>query len=59
VTAMLAATGRVDSDRTLILRTASNYDLPPPGMTAAQNPARNSGRQYTGYLPALESAWRR
>jgi len=31
---------------------------PPPGMTAAQNLARNTRRQYVGYLPALESAWR-
>jgi purine nucleoside permease len=27
-------------------------------MTAAQNLARNTGRQYAAYLPALESAWR-
>jgi purine nucleoside permease len=55
---MLAKGGRVDWNRIMILRTASNYDQPPPGMTAAQNLARNAGRQYAGYLPALESAWR-
>jgi purine nucleoside permease len=27
-------------------------------MSAAENLARNSGRKYAGYLPALESAWR-
>src|SRR5580658_10239502 len=42
----------------MVLRTASDFDQPPPGMTAAQNLARNTGRQYVGYLPALESAWR-
>jgi purine nucleoside permease len=55
---MLAKAGRVDWNRILVLRTASDFDQPPPGMTAAQNLARNSGRQYVGYLPALESAWR-
>ncbi len=55
---MLAKAGRVDWNRVLVLRTASDYDQPPPGMTAAQNLARNAGRQYVGYLPALESAWR-
>ena len=29
-----------------------------PGVSAAENLARNAGRQYVGYLPALESAWR-
>ncbi len=55
---MLAKGGRVDWNRVLVLRTASDFDQPPPGMTAAENLARNTGRQYVGYLPALESAWR-
>ncbi len=55
---MLAKAGRVDWNRIMVLRTASDFDQPPPGMTAAQNLARNAGRQYVGYLPALESAWR-
>jgi purine nucleoside permease len=55
---MLAKAGRVEWNRIMVLRTASDYDQPPPGMTAAQNLARNTGRQYVGYLPALESAWR-
>ena len=55
---MLAKAGRVDWNRILVLRTASDYDQPPLGMTAAQNLARNSGRKYAGYIPALESAWR-
>jgi purine nucleoside permease len=55
---MLAKANRVDWNRILVLRTASDFDQPPPGMTAAENLARNAGRQYAGYLPALESAWR-
>jgi purine nucleoside permease len=55
---MLAKANRVDWNRILVLRTASDFDQPPPGRTAAQNLARNTGRQYVGYLPALESAWR-
>jgi purine nucleoside permease len=55
---MLAKAGRVDWNRIMVLRTVSDYDQPPPGMTAAQNLARNTGRQYVGYLPAIESAWR-
>ncbi|HTW63601.1 MAG TPA: purine nucleoside permease [Bryobacteraceae bacterium] len=55
---MLAKAGRVDWNRVLVLRTASDFDQPPPGMTASQNLARIAGRKYPGYLPALESAWR-
>jgi purine nucleoside permease len=55
---MLAKAGRVDWNRIMVLRTASNFDQPPPGITAADNLASNTGRQYAGYLPALESAWR-
>jgi purine nucleoside permease len=55
---MLAKARRVDWNRIMVLRTASDFDQPPPGMTAAENLARNAGRHYAGYLPALESAWR-
>ena len=55
---MLAKGGRVDWNRILVLRTASDFDQPPPGMTAAENLAHNTGRRYVGYLPAVESAWR-
>jgi purine nucleoside permease len=54
----LARAGRVDIDRVLVLRTASNFDQPPPGVTAAENLARTKLGQYSAYLPALESAWR-
>ena len=42
----------------LVLRTASNYDLPPAGVTAAENLARTELGRYSAYLPALEAAWR-
>ena len=49
---------RVDLNRVLVLRTASDFDQPRPGMTAAQSLAQTKIGQYTGYLPALEAAWR-
>ncbi len=55
---MLAKAGRVDWNRVMVLRTASDFDQPPPGMTAAQNLARTAGGQFVGFLPALETAWR-
>src|SRR5258708_38377541 len=55
---LLAKAGRVDLQRVLVLRTASDFDSPPPGMMAAQGLARNKIGQYAGYLPALEAAWR-
>ena len=54
----LARAGRVDVNRVMVLRTASDFDQPVPGKTAAESLATNSARQYTGFLPALESAWR-
>ncbi|HEV3329619.1 MAG TPA: purine nucleoside permease [Bryobacteraceae bacterium] len=56
---LLAKAKRADLNRVLVLRTASNFDLPPDGMTAAENLARlHLGQGYTAYLPALEAAWR-
>jgi purine nucleoside permease len=56
---LLAKAGRADLNRVLVLRTASNFDLPPKGVTAAENLARlKLGKGYTAYLPALEAAWR-
>ena len=55
----LAKAGRADLNRVLVLRTASNFDLPPTGMSAAENLARMSaGQGFAGFVPALESAWR-
>jgi purine nucleoside permease len=48
--------GRVDVSRLLVLRTASNYTMPPPGVTAAENLlAENKG--YSGLAIAVESAY--
>ncbi len=55
---LLAKAGRVDLNRVLVLRTASNFDLPPAGVTPAENLARLKLGQYPAYLPALEAAWK-
>ncbi len=55
---LLAKANRVDVRRVLVLRTASNYDQPPPGVTAAENLARTKLGSYSAYVPALEAAWR-
>lgn len=54
----LSKAGRVDIDRALVLRTASDFDQPVPGETAAHSLARNKLGKYTGYLPSLDAAWR-
>ena len=38
----LAKAGRVDLRRVMVLRTASNYDSQPPGLTAAENLAEEN-----------------
>lgn len=55
---LLAKARRVDLNRVLVLRTASNYDQPPPGITAADNLGRMKLGSYSAYLPALDAAWR-
>ncbi len=53
----LTATGKVDKNRALVLRTASNYTMPPPGVTAAANMQKeNAG--YSGLDGSVESAYR-
>jgi purine nucleoside permease len=53
----LAHAGRVDLQRILVLRTVSNYDRQPRGMTAADSLARQRIGAYSAYLPALEAAY--
>ena len=55
---LLAKAGRADLRRVLVLRTASNFDMPPPGVTAADNLARLKLGAYSAFLPALEAAWK-
>jgi purine nucleoside permease len=53
----LASAGRVDWQRILVLRTVSNFDQQPRGMTAAQSLARQRIGTYSAYLPSLEAAY--
>lgn len=53
----LANAGKVDKERVLVLRTVSNYDRQPRGMTAAESLATQRIGKYSGYLPALEAAY--
>lgn len=48
--------GRVDKSRFLVLRAGSNYTMPPPGVSAAENLLKeNDG--YAGMLASLESLY--
>lgn len=53
-----AQAGRVDMRRVLVLRTASNYDMPPNGEPAAALLAAETLEQgYSGYHASLEAAY--
>jgi purine nucleoside permease len=54
----LQATGKVDRNRALVLRTASNFDQQRDGITAAESLAETKIASYAAYMPSLESAWR-
>ena len=54
----LANAHKVDIHRVLVLRTASNYDQQRTGITAAESIAETKIGKYSGYLPALDSAYR-
>ena len=54
----LAHAGRVDWQRILVLRTVSNFDQQPRGMTAAESLAHQRVGTYSAYLPSLEAAYR-
>ena len=53
----LTLQGKADWNRALVLRTVSNFDKGPPGVTAAQDFAAERHGAYTAYLPALEAAY--
>lgn len=53
----LTSQGKADWNRALLLRTASNFDQPPPGLTAAENLETEKHGSYAAYLPALEAAY--
>jgi len=54
--AFLNQAGRVDSERVLVLRTVSNYDREPPGVTAADSLKSLAAGNYSAYLPSLDAA---
>ncbi len=51
---ILARSGLVDLDRVMVLRTASNQTMPPPGLSAAQS----VGDEGPGQLGAFEANYR-
>jgi purine nucleoside permease len=54
----LAKANKLDINRVLVLRTASNYDQQRIGVTAAESLSETKVRQYSAYLPALDNAYR-
>jgi purine nucleoside permease len=54
----LARAHKVDLNRVLVLRTASNYDVPRDGLSAAESLAETKIGHYSAYLPALDTAYR-
>jgi purine nucleoside permease len=54
----LARAHKVDINRVLVLRTASNYDQQRIGITAAESLAETKVTKYSAYMPSLESAYR-
>jgi len=53
----LARAGKADLKRVLVLRTVSNHDQPPQGVTASESLAEQKVGRYGAYLPALEAAY--
>lgn len=53
----LSKGGKVDLDRVLVLRAASNYTMQPNGMNAAQSMAHDQVG-FVGMVPSLEAAYR-
>jgi len=54
----LEAAGRVDLKRVLVLRAASNYDRPPPGVSPADNLKIMNEGGYSAFRQSLDSAER-
>lgn len=54
----LARAHKVDLQRVLVLRTASNYDVPQVGLSAAQSLAETKIGHYSAFLPSLDTAYR-
>ena len=54
----LTLQGKANWNQVLLLRTASNFDMPPLGVTAADNLESERHGSYTAYLPSLEAAYK-
>lgn len=57
----LAKAGKVDLNRVMVLRTASNYDSQGTNQTAAESLNRETeviGESFSGFLPSLKAAYR-
>ena len=54
----LAKAGKVDPGRVLILRVASDYCVPRPGVTSAESLRYGSDKAYMAENEAFESAYR-
>lgn len=54
----LSRSGRADFNRVLVLRTASDYDMQWPGVSAEHSLNSEKYGAYSAYLPALEAAYR-
>lgn len=55
--AYLDNAGKVNNDRLLVIRTASNYTMPPPGKGAVENLLEKQHDSYAGLDAALENAY--
>jgi purine nucleoside permease len=55
---LLSQACRVNLDRALVLRAASDFDQPPPGVSPAESLASTKVGHYVAYLEALDAAWR-
>ena len=49
--------GKVDKNRVMVLRTASNYTMPPPGKSAGEYLLEEQHDSYAGLDAALENAY--
>lgn len=49
--------GKVDVSKVLVLRTASNFSMPYPGIGAAENLSGEKKGGYSAFLPSLEAAY--
>jgi len=54
----LGHAGRVDVNRVMVLRTVSNFDRQPRGLSAAESLAKQRVGAYAAYLPALEADYK-